>query len=114
MCWRTDGKALKSKGKCEGKLKKGEGQRRPKQPETCVWCGKRRSLKGRRSSQKSDMLVLRKLGPTAHEVSDEPAPEAVMAEAWCVANDGNCDCIRRSAGVVDMELYQELSTSEQR
>ena len=84
---------------------------------------KRRSQKNRHSSHKRDMCELRKTWSLASRVSesdstcivtDEPAPEAVVAEVWCVAvDDGRCDRIEHPVSAKDMKLCQ-VSTNERR
>ena len=88
--WRLSvGKAQKGKGKSESKRKKGKGMGKAKNPETCLCCGKGRHMKAYNSHQYSTCSSCGKVGhlravcrtPTAHEVNDEPVPEAVVGRS---------------------------------
>ena len=68
---------------------------------TCSSCGKVGHLRA----------VCR--SPTAHEVNDEPVPEAVVGEVWCVVvSDGNCDCTRHAASVDERNRNSKLIQKE--
>ena len=115
------GKAQKGKGESESKRNKGKGRRKAKNPETCLCCGKERHMKADNSHQYSTCSSCGKVGhlravcqtPTAHEVSDEPVPEAVVEEVWCVAvSDGHCDCTRHTASVDERNRNSKLIQKE--